>query len=113
VPAVGLWQGGRTAHTSHDASKGGYAYGGPQAQVDYFISYTSADPAWADWIAWQLKEAGSSVVFAGRDMVTGLEHPALICIAPCRHESTHHCLSSWSWDATCAFWTPERERGRP
>lgn len=28
--------------------------GAPPAQVDYFISYTAADRAWAEWIAWQL-----------------------------------------------------------
>jgi hypothetical protein len=32
------------------------AYGGPQAEVDFFISYTVsytvADRAWAEWIAW-------------------------------------------------------------
>jgi TIR domain len=43
----------------------------PQAQVDYFISYTSSDRAWAEWIAWQLKEAGSSVVLQAWDMVPG------------------------------------------
>ena len=35
--------------------------GGPQGQVDYFISYTSTDRIWAEWIAWQLKEAGSYI----------------------------------------------------
>jgi hypothetical protein len=33
--------------------------GGPQAQGD-FISYTSTDRAWAEWIAWRLKDTGSS-----------------------------------------------------
>jgi hypothetical protein len=33
---------------------------GPPAQVDYFIGYTSTDRTWAKWIAWQLKDAGSS-----------------------------------------------------
>jgi tetratricopeptide (TPR) repeat protein len=47
--------------------------GGPQAQVEYFISYTSADRAWAEWIAWQLKETGSSVVLQAWDMVPGLD----------------------------------------
>jgi hypothetical protein len=50
---------------------GGRAYGGSQGRVDYFISYTSADRAWAEWIAWQLKEAGSSVVVQAWDMVAG------------------------------------------
>jgi TIR domain/NB-ARC domain len=47
--------------------------GGPPVQVDYFISYTAADRAWAEWIAWQLKEAGSSVVLQAWDMVPGLD----------------------------------------
>lgn len=28
---------------------------GPPGQVDFFISYTAADRAWAEWIAWQLE----------------------------------------------------------
>jgi tetratricopeptide (TPR) repeat protein len=47
--------------------------GGPPARVDFFISYTSSDRAWAEWIAWQLKEAGSSVVLQAWDMVPGLD----------------------------------------
>jgi tetratricopeptide (TPR) repeat protein len=47
--------------------------GGPAAQVDYFISYTNADRGWAEWIAWQLKEAGASVVLQAWDMVPGLD----------------------------------------
>jgi hypothetical protein len=23
--------------------------------ADFFVSYTSADPAWAEWISWQLE----------------------------------------------------------
>src|SRR5215207_6043340 len=44
---------------------------GLQGQVDFFISYTSADQAWAEWIAWQLKQAGSSVVLQAWDMIPG------------------------------------------
>jgi hypothetical protein len=29
--------------------------------IDFFVSYTGADEGWAEWIAWQLKEAGSQV----------------------------------------------------
>src|SRR5687768_15613950 len=47
--------------------------GGLQGQVDYFISYTSSDRAWAEWIAWHLKEAGASVVLQAWDMVPGLD----------------------------------------
>ena len=31
----------------------------------YFISYTSVDKAWAEWVGWVLEEAGSSVVARG------------------------------------------------
>jgi tetratricopeptide (TPR) repeat protein len=47
--------------------------GGPPGQVDYFISYTKADRAWAEWIAWQLKTEGSTVVLQAWDMVPGLD----------------------------------------
>src|SRR6266849_808022 len=30
---------------------------------DFFISYAGADRLWAEWIAWQLEDAGYSVVF--------------------------------------------------
>jgi tetratricopeptide (TPR) repeat protein len=33
------------------------------ARKDFFISYTGADRLWAEWIAWQLEDAGYSVVF--------------------------------------------------
>ena len=36
-----------------------------------FVSYTSADRAWAEWIGWQLKQAGLSVVLQAWDMLPG------------------------------------------
>ena len=30
--------------------------------ADFFVSYTSADRAWAEWIAWQLEQAGYQVI---------------------------------------------------
>jgi len=39
--------------------------------TDYFISYNSADKKWAEWIAWQLEEAGNIVVFQGWDFRPG------------------------------------------
>jgi len=30
--------------------------------ADFFVSYTGADRAWAEWVAWQLEEAGYSVI---------------------------------------------------
>jgi hypothetical protein len=29
---------------------------------NFFISYNSADNQWAQWIAWQLEEAGYTIV---------------------------------------------------
>jgi hypothetical protein len=29
---------------------------------DFFVSYISADRRWAQWISWQLKQAGYEVV---------------------------------------------------
>jgi tetratricopeptide (TPR) repeat protein len=50
------------------------------ARRDFFISYTSADRAWAEWIAWQLEAEGYTVVVqawdftAGRDWVHEMQH---------------------------------------
>jgi tetratricopeptide (TPR) repeat protein len=38
---------------------------------DFFISYNSADRTWAEWIAWQLEEAGSSVLIQAWDFRPG------------------------------------------
>jgi len=39
--------------------------------VDFFISYTAADRGWAEWIAWQLQDAGYTVVLQAWDFVPG------------------------------------------
>jgi hypothetical protein len=41
------------------------------AQWDFFLSYTAADGAWAEWIAWQLEDAGYRVLFQAWDFVPG------------------------------------------
>ncbi len=39
---------------------------------DFFVSYTEADKAWAEWIAWQLEtEAGFKVLIQAWDLVPG------------------------------------------
>ena len=38
---------------------------------DFFISYNKADKRYAEWIAWQLKEAGYSVVIQAWDFREG------------------------------------------
>jgi hypothetical protein len=39
--------------------------------ADFFVSYTTADRAWAEWIAWQLEVDGYKVVFQGWDFTPG------------------------------------------
>jgi tetratricopeptide (TPR) repeat protein len=39
--------------------------------ADFFVSYTSADRAWAEWIAWQLESEGYKVVVQAWDFTAG------------------------------------------
>lgn len=39
---------------------------------DFFISYTSADCSWAEWIAWQLEAADYTTVLQAWDFRPGL-----------------------------------------
>jgi TIR domain len=43
----------------------------PVAARDFFISYTSADRVWAEWIAWQLEDAGYQVKIQAWDFSPG------------------------------------------
>lgn len=38
---------------------------------DFFVSYTQADQAWAEWIAWTLEEAEFRVLVQAWDFVPG------------------------------------------
>ena len=40
--------------------------------IDFFISYAGADRPWAEWIAWQLEEAGYRVLVQAWDIVAGV-----------------------------------------
>ncbi|MBL7487466.1 TIR domain-containing protein [Frankia sp. AgB1.9] len=44
---------------------------GEREEWDFFVSYASADVAWAQWIAWQLEDAGSKVLIGAWDFVPG------------------------------------------
>jgi tetratricopeptide (TPR) repeat protein len=44
---------------------------GEPAGLDFFVSYTQADRDWAEWIAWQLEEAGYRVLIQAWDFVLG------------------------------------------
>ena len=41
------------------------------AQPHFFISYTGADRVWAEWIAWQVEEAGYQVKIQAWDFSPG------------------------------------------
>jgi hypothetical protein len=49
-----------------------------QDRVDFFVSHAGADRAWAEWVAWQLTDAGYSVELdvwdwaAGRNFITAM-----------------------------------------
>jgi hypothetical protein len=40
-------------------------------QRDFFVSYTQADRAWAEWLAWELEAAGYTTVLQAWDMPAG------------------------------------------
>jgi TIR domain/NB-ARC domain len=42
-----------------------------KTKKDFFISYTSADRSWADWIAWELRQAGYTTVHQAWDFRPG------------------------------------------
>src|ERR1700693_2187259 len=42
-----------------------------EVHKDFFISYTSADRRWAEWIAWYLEEAGYSTILQAWDFHAG------------------------------------------
>jgi hypothetical protein len=42
-----------------------------QVQRDFFISYTQADHAWAEWLAWELEAAGYRTMLQAWDMPPG------------------------------------------
>ncbi|HEY7418235.1 MAG TPA: TIR domain-containing protein [Ktedonobacteraceae bacterium] len=43
------------------------------SQQDFFISYTGADRAWAEWIGWELEAAGYTVVLQAWDFSVGTD----------------------------------------
>src|SRR3954447_2750438 len=49
----------------------GVTVGSPDKRVDFFISYTGADAAWAEWIAVQLEDAGYRTVIQLWDFAPG------------------------------------------
>src|SRR5713101_4089153 len=62
--------------TREDASE-------PKSGKDFFVSYNRADRAWAEWIAWQLEEAGYTTIVQawdfrpGSNFVLDMQHAAV------------------------------------
>src|SRR6202140_3966761 len=77
---------------------------------DFFISYTSADRTWAEWIAWELQAAGYTTLIQawdfrpGTDWAIKMQEGATECnrilavLSPCFFESK---FTSAEW--TSAF----------
>jgi len=42
---------------------------------DFFISYTQVDRSWAEWVAWQLEEAGYTTIIQAWDFGPGSSFP--------------------------------------
>jgi hypothetical protein len=68
--------------------------GGPPAQVDFFISYTASDRAWAEWIAWQLEAAGFTTLLQAWDFRPGTDFVHQMQQATQRADRTVAVISS-------------------
>ena len=69
---------------------------------DYFISYTSADRAWGEWIAWQLESAGYTTVFQAWDIRPGANFVMVMQQATLR---AHYTIAVLSPDYLAASFT--------
>jgi tetratricopeptide (TPR) repeat protein len=64
-----------------------------EAGTDFFISYTQADRAWAEWIAWTLEEAGYKAKIQAWDFPAGSNFVVEMHGAAARAERTLAVLS--------------------
>ena len=78
-----------------------------QKKKDFFISYTGADQQWAEWIAWQLEEAGYSTVLQawdfhpGSNFVQNMQNALLnshhtIAVLSSRYLQSAYAQAEWS-----------------
>ena len=72
---------------------------------DFFVSYNKADKAWAEWIAWQLEEAGHTTVLQAWDFRPGSNFVLEMQRAASKAERTVAVLSPEYVDAE--FTQPE------
>src|SRR4051812_31420974 len=74
---------------AEDRQRRGLAYGGGWVYgwcvsgrgVDFFVSHTGRDTAWAEWLAWQLEQAGYSVELDVWDWAPGEDFEARMSAA--------------------------------
>ena len=77
-------------------------------QKDFFVSHASTDQAWAEWVAWQLEQAGYSVELdvwdwaAGRNFVTAMSDALERCdrvlalFSPAYFDRSRYTTEEWS-----------------
>jgi hypothetical protein len=60
------------------------------SRADSFVSYTQADRAWAEWIGWQLEQAGYTVIVQAWDFLPGTDwvHQMHTAVQRARHTLT-------------------------
>jgi tetratricopeptide (TPR) repeat protein len=68
--------------------------GGDDRGVKFLVSYTASDRTWAEWIAWQLEDAGHSVVIQAWDFRPGSDFVATMREVTARSERTLAVLSA-------------------
>jgi TIR domain len=76
--------------------------------LDFFISYTGADRAWAEWIAWQLEEEGYGTAvqawdsLPGNDFVSWMDRAiisakhVLVVLSPAYVRATSFARAEWT-----------------
>jgi TIR domain/NB-ARC domain len=75
--------------------------------VGFFVSYTGADRAWAEWIAWQLEQAGYRVIIQAWDFEPGdnfvdrmrdaLEHAdRTLALVSAAYLASPYCTDEWT-----------------
>jgi tetratricopeptide (TPR) repeat protein len=75
--------------------------------ADFFVSYTAADLAWAEWVSWQLEQAGHSVIVQAWDFEPGdnfvarmrdaLEHAdRTLALVSAAYLASPYCTDEWT-----------------
>jgi hypothetical protein len=89
-------------------------------RVDFFVSHAGADRAWAEWVAWQLIDAGYSVELdvwdwaAGQNFVTAMSDAldradrVVALFSAAYFERERYTTEEWSAAAVHVPWVAER-----